>query len=102
MLVHPVTAEPGWAALGAATSCPAADDSSAFAAMACPDPLRRFAEVSDRRRDRGRVHQVAVVLALCAAGVVAGMRSLTAIVGWVADVPAELLTELYGRKMPLS
>lgn len=70
--------------------------------MACPDPLRRFVEVSDRRCDRGRVHPVAVVLTLCAAAVVAGMRSLTAIVDWAADVPVELLTELYGREMPLS
>jgi hypothetical protein len=70
--------------------------------MACPAPLRRFVEVFDGRRDRCLVHPVAVVLALCAAAVVAGMLSLTATVGWVADVPEELLTELYGREMPLS
>ena len=41
-----------------------------------PDLVQRFAEVSDGRRDRGRKHPVAVVLALCAAAVVAGMGSL--------------------------
>jgi len=61
------------------------------------DLLQRFALVSDGRRDRGRVHPVAVVLALCAAAVVAGMASFTAIAGWATDVPAELLAQLYGR-----
>ena len=63
----------------------------------CPELLQLFSEVSDGRRDQGRVHPVAVVLALCAAAVAAGMRSFTAIAGWAADVPAELLTQLYGQ-----
>lgn len=63
----------------------------------CPDLLQRFGAVSDGRRDQGRVHPVAVVLTLCAAAVVAGMGSFTAIAGWAADVPAELLAQLYGR-----
>ncbi len=63
----------------------------------CPDLVRRFAEVSDGRCEQSRVHPVAVVLALCAAAVVAGMRSFTAVAGWAADVPAELLAQLYGR-----
>jgi hypothetical protein len=54
--------------------------------------------VSDGRRDQGRVHPVAVVLALCAAAVVAGMASFTAIAGWATDVPAEVLVKLYGRR----
>jgi hypothetical protein len=65
--------------------------------MVCPDLLRRFAEVSDGRSEQGRVRPVAVVLALCAAAVVAGMASFTAIAGWAADVPCELLAQLYGR-----
>jgi DDE family transposase len=60
------------------------------------DLLGLFAEVSDGRGGQGWVRPVAVVLALCAA-VVAGMGSFTAIAGWVADVPAELLAQLYGR-----
>ena len=86
MLLHPVIAESGFAALGAARAgSPAADpavDDVLVAAVMCPDLLRRFAEVSDGRCDQGRVHPVAVVLALCAAAVVAGMGSFTAIAGW--------------------
>ncbi len=36
-------------------------------------------------------------LPLCVAVVVAGKRSFAAIADWVANVPADLLTELYGR-----
>ena len=38
-----------------------------------------------------------MVLTLCAAAVLAGMGSFTAIAGWVADVPAKLLAWLYAR-----
>jgi DDE_Tnp_1-associated len=51
--------------------------------------------VCDGGRDRGRDHPVAVVLSLCAAAVLAAMRSFTAIAGWVADVPVELLSGFY-------
>jgi predicted transposase YbfD/YdcC len=98
LLVHPAIAESGFAALGAAVSCLAIADDLPAPAMMCSDLLQRFAQVSDGRCDQGRVHPVAVVLALCAAGVVAGMGSFTAIAGWVADVPAELLTQLYERR----
>jgi hypothetical protein len=64
----------------------------------CPELLLRFGEVSDGRGEQGRVHPVAVVLALCAAAVVAGMGSFTAIASWATDVPAELLAQLYGRR----
>jgi hypothetical protein len=43
------------------------------------DLLDRFGQVSDGRQDRGRAHPVAIVLTLCAAAVVAGMASFTAI-----------------------
>jgi predicted transposase YbfD/YdcC len=97
LLFHPVITESGWAALGAATSRAASGEDVPTAAGMCPDLLQRFAEVSDGRCEQSRVHPVAVVLALCAAAVVAGMRSFTAVAGWAADVPAELLTQLYGR-----
>jgi predicted transposase YbfD/YdcC len=61
------------------------------------DLLQRFAGVSDGRHDQGRDHPVGVVLVLCAAAVLGGMRSFTAIAGWVADVPVALLEVLYGR-----
>jgi hypothetical protein len=90
LLVHPAIAESGFAALAATTSCPAAAQDLPLPAVMCPELLLRFAEVSDGRCDQGRVHPVAVVLALCAAAVVAGMGSFTAIAGWVTDVPAAL------------
>jgi predicted transposase YbfD/YdcC len=72
----------------------------AAAAVEGPELLRRFAGISDGRSDQGRDHPVAVVLTLCAAAVLAGMRSFTAIAGWVADVPAELLAWLYLTPTP--
>ncbi|MGQ0575665.1 MAG: ISAs1 family transposase [Pseudonocardia sp.] len=98
MLLHPVIAESGFAGLGAAVSGATLDDGLPVPARVCTDLLQRFAVVSDGRRDQGRVHPVAVVLALCAAAVVAGMASFTAIAGWATDVPAELLAKLYGRR----
>ena len=97
MLLHPVIAESGFAELGAAVSGAVLDDALPAPVRVSTDLLQRFVVVSDGRRDQGRVHPVAVVLALCAAAVVAGMASFTAIAGWVADVPAELLVKLYGR-----
>jgi len=45
---------------------------------------------------------LAAVLVLCAAAVVAGMRSFTAIAGWIADAPAEVLTCAYaGSERPV-
>ena len=38
-----------------------------------------------------------MVLTLCAAAVLGGMGSFTAIAGWVADLPAEVLARLYAR-----
>ena len=61
------------------------------------DLLELLAQVPDGRPGQGRDHPVAVVLALAAAAVVAGMRSFTAIDGWAADVPADVLAELYER-----
>jgi predicted transposase YbfD/YdcC len=91
---HPAIADSGFAALGALSS---EGSDLPEAAVMCSELLQRFASVPDGRRDQGRVHPVAVVLALCAAAVVAGMGSFTAIAGWAADVPAELLAQLYGR-----
>jgi predicted transposase YbfD/YdcC len=66
-------------------------------AQACADLLELLGGVSDGRSDQGRDHPVSVVLALAAAAVVAGMRGYTAITGWVADVPAAVLADLYVR-----
>jgi predicted transposase YbfD/YdcC len=93
--IHPAIAESYATALVVSPSAGFADDDLCAAAVEGPELLRRFATVSDGRSDQGRDHPVAVVLTLCAAAVLAGMRSFTAIAGWVADVPAELLAELY-------
>ena len=63
----------------------------------CDDLLDRFRLVGDGRSDTGRVHPVAAVLTLAAAAVVGGMRSFTAIAGWVADTPPRLLEQVYAR-----
>ncbi len=55
-----------------------------------------FAALPDPRDQRWVIHPLAVVLTLCACAVVAGMKSFTAIVGWVADTPLPLLDQLYG------
>jgi len=98
LLLHPVIAESGFAGLGVAVSGSTVADDFPAPARVCGDLLQRFAQVSDGRRDQGRIHPVAVVLALCAAAVVAGMASFTAIAGWATDVPAEVLVKLYGRR----
>lgn len=97
MPIQPAIAESYATALVVSPSAEFADDDLCAAAIEGPDLLRGFASVSDGRSDQGRDHPVAVVLTLCAAAVLAGMRSFTAIAGWVADVPAELLAGLYAR-----
>jgi predicted transposase YbfD/YdcC len=63
----------------------------------CRGLLELLAGVSDGRPGHGRDHPVAAVLALAAAAVVAGSRSFTAIAGRAADVPADVLKDLYRR-----
>ena len=66
-----------------------------LASAAGRDLLESLAGVSDGRPGQGRDHPVAAVLALAAAAVVAGSRSFTAIAGWAADVPADVLEGMY-------
>lgn len=66
-------------------------------ADACRDLLELLVGVSDGRSSQGRDHPAAAVLALAAAATVAGMKGYTAIAGWVADVPAEVVAQLYMR-----
>ena len=95
--MHPGIAESYATALGAGGSGTDSGSGLSFAAVEGPDLLQRFTAVSDGRSDQGRDHPVAVVLTLCAAAVLAGMGSFTAIAGWVADVPTELLSRLYAH-----
>jgi DDE_Tnp_1-associated len=63
----------------------------------CHGLLDLLLAICDGRSDQGRDHPVAVVLALVAAATVAGLKGYTAISGWVADVPADILDGLYLR-----
>jgi predicted transposase YbfD/YdcC len=63
----------------------------------CHGLLELLLAVSDGRSDQGRDHPVAVVLALAAAATVAGSKGYTAMSGWIADVPTDILTSLYTR-----
>lgn len=95
MPAHPAIAVSCASALAAAEPAVESGLDLASRAVEGSDLVKRFAGVSDGRSDQGRDHPVGVVLTLCAAAVLAGMRSFTAIAGWVADVPAELLARLY-------
>ena len=95
MRAHPAIAVSYASALAAQQTGSPPDLDLPALALEWPELLKRFATVSDGRSDQGRDHPVAVVLTLCAAAVLAGMRSFTAIAGWVADVPAEVLARLY-------
>ncbi|MGH3885726.1 MAG: ISAs1 family transposase [Pseudonocardiaceae bacterium] len=97
MLVHPAIAESYATALAGCGSGSGTEPELCTAAVEGPDLLGRFVAVSDGRSEQGRDHPVAVVLTLCAAAVLGGMRSITGIAGWVADVPAEVLTRLYAQ-----
>jgi predicted transposase YbfD/YdcC len=65
----------------------------------CGGLLELFGGVPGRgpggRSGQGTDHPAAAVLALAAAAVVAGMKGYTAITGWVADVSAAVLADLY-------
>jgi predicted transposase YbfD/YdcC len=67
----------------------------------CGGLLELFGGVPGRERGgrsgQGTDHPAAAVLALAAAAVVAGMKGYTAITGWVADVSAAVLADLYLR-----
>ena len=60
------------------------------------DLLDHLILIPDWRVRKWVEHPLAAVLALCAGAVVAGMRSFTAIAGWVRDVPVGVLTSAYG------
>ena len=83
--------------IATAVPAPAGPVVSVPVAHACADLLELLGGVSDGRSGQGRDHPVAVVLALAAVAVVAGMKGYTAITGWVADVPAAVLADLYVR-----
>jgi DDE_Tnp_1-associated/Transposase DDE domain len=68
----------------------------------CPELLARLAAVPDPRDRRGRRHTLVGVLAVAAAAVLAGARSVTAIAEWAADASPHVLAALGARGDPLS
>jgi predicted transposase YbfD/YdcC len=64
---------------------------------ATQDLLAHFLCIPDPRKAAWVEHPLAVVLGLAAGAVVAGIRSFTAIAGWVEDAPSDLLAWLYVR-----
>jgi predicted transposase YbfD/YdcC len=67
-----------------------------------PGLLERLAMVGDPRARRGLRHPLVSVLAVAAAAVLAGARSVTAIGEWVADQPQPVLAALGVRRDPLT
>jgi DDE_Tnp_1-associated len=59
-----------------------------------PHLLAYLARVPDPRAARGRRHPLVAILALAAAAVAAGARSITAIAEWAADAPQQVRAAL--------
>src|SRR6266545_6194820 len=67
------------------------DHAGPLALRECPGLLERLARIPDPRDRRGRGHTLASVLAISAAAVLAGARSVAAIAEWAADAPPPVL-----------
>jgi hypothetical protein len=72
------------------------DHARPLAVSECPGLLERLAMLPDPRDRRGRRHTLASVLAVSAAAVLAGARSVTAIAEWAADAPGPVLPRAGG------
>jgi predicted transposase YbfD/YdcC len=80
------------AALTQLTHSTALDDSEP------PHLLAYLARVPDPRSARGRRHSLLAILAMAAAAVLAGARSITAITEWAADSPQPVRAALGARQ----
>jgi predicted transposase YbfD/YdcC len=78
------------------------DHARPLALRDCPGLLERLAMIPDPRDRRGRRHPLASVLAVSAAAVAAGARSVTAIAEWATDAPWPVLAALGVRCDPLT
>ena len=78
------------------------DHARLLAVGECPGLLERLAMLPDPRDRRGRRHTLASVLAVSAAAVAAGARSVTAIAEWATDAPWPVLAALGVRCDPLT
>ncbi|MCI0685624.1 MAG: ISAs1 family transposase [Sporichthyaceae bacterium] len=63
-----------------------------------PGLLAYLAAVHDPRRASGRRHPLVAILAMAAAAVLAGARSMTAIAEWAADAPQPVRAALGARR----
>ena len=63
-----------------------------------PGLLAYLATIHDPRRACGRRHPLVAILAMAAAGVLAGARSMTAIAEWAADAPQPVRAALGARR----
>jgi predicted transposase YbfD/YdcC len=80
---------------------------AALAQLAQADPLRPaegphllayLATIGDPRRPSGRRHPLVAILAMAAAAVLTGARSITAIAEWAADTPQPVRAALGARR----
>jgi hypothetical protein len=78
------------------------DHARPLAVSECPGLLERLAMLPDPRDRRGRRHTLASVLAVSAAAVAAGARSVAAIAEWATDAPWPILAALGLRCDPLT
>jgi hypothetical protein len=63
-----------------------------------PNLLAYLATIPDPRRPQGRRHHLVTILAIAAAAVVAGARSLAAVAEWAADAPTPVRAALGARR----
>ena len=67
-----------------------------------PGLLAYLAAIDDPRARAGRRHPLVAILAIAAAAVLAGAKSMTAIAEWAADAPQPVLAALGARPDPPS
>jgi predicted transposase YbfD/YdcC len=63
-----------------------------------PHLLTYLATIGDPRKPRGRRHPLVAILAMAAAAVLTGARSITAIAEWAADTPQPVRAALGARR----
>ncbi|MBV9140494.1 MAG: transposase family protein [Pseudonocardiales bacterium] len=93
---------PAQSATFAVLSRTAAADDLHVDAADCSRLLKLLSLVPDSRQCRGVRHSVAAVLAIAAAAVLAGSRSVLAIGEWAAEAPQLVLAALGARHNPIT